>query len=214
MALSWQSCVVSNVPVTVGITNLGPDSGDTLYGTELTELNISGGTLPMGVMIRESPTRASLGETRIQPTRAATMIDSFFDIYIEVSTDFGRSWQPALSALHRGAEAGSAAHCGGRRRRAVCCRCPTASTSRPRCGTSSTPMASSSGTSGTSCSRDWMEPPLFGASQTHTFDSQLDFQLSTDGGVTFDGGPGAGDDDGADQRRARSSRDGRRMRRR
>ena len=31
----------------------------------------------------------------------------------------------------------------------------------------------------------WMEPPVFGGSQTHTFDSQLDFQLSTDGGTTF-----------------------------
>ena len=31
----------------------------------------------------------------------------------------------------------------------------------------------------------WMEPPAFGQAQTHTFDSQLDFQLSTDGGATL-----------------------------
>ena len=95
---TWHSCVVSNVPVTVGITNNGSDSGDTLYVTELTQLNVSGGTLPAGVLIRESPTKASLGQTRIQPDTGGYQIDSFFDIFLEVSTDNGSTWVPAGGA--------------------------------------------------------------------------------------------------------------------
>ena len=63
---TWHSCVVSNVPVTVGITNLGPDGDDIVYGTELTQLDISGGTLPLGVVIRADTGRHSLGQTRIE----------------------------------------------------------------------------------------------------------------------------------------------------
>ena len=33
--------------------------------------------------------------------------------------------------------------------------------------------------------KGWTEPPAFGAGHTHTFDSELDFQLSTDGGLDF-----------------------------
>ncbi len=59
-------------------------------------MNISGGTLPAGVMIRESPTLLSSGQTRIKPIPGGYMIDSFFDIFTEVSTDGGVTWMPAL----------------------------------------------------------------------------------------------------------------------
>jgi fluoride ion exporter CrcB/FEX len=179
--LTWQSSVVSNVPVTVGITNNGPDSGDTLYGTELTELNISGGTLPSGVMIRESPTRASTGETRIQPTAGGYQIDSFFDIYLEVSTDFGGSWQPALSACTVEVKPDPALVAVAPLPRPVL-PAPNGQYVGPR-------QAYGNGVIVREIRHKlfntWDEPPAFGVTQSHTIDSKVDFQLSTDGGVTF-----------------------------
>ena len=47
-------------------------------------------------MIRESPTRASLGRTSIETMPDGTYrIGSFFDIFTELTTDGGASWKPA-----------------------------------------------------------------------------------------------------------------------
>jgi hypothetical protein len=178
---TWHSCVVSNVPVTVGITNLGPDGDDVLYGTELTELNISGGTLPSGVVIRESPTLASLGQTRIQPDTGGYQIDSFFDIFLEVSTDFGGVYVPATSACTVEVKPDPAL---------------VAATPLPRPvlpAPNGQYVGPWQGYGNGVIVREirhklftyWNVPPGFGGTQTHTFDSQLDFQLSTDGGATF-----------------------------
>ncbi|MGA2854817.1 MAG: lamin tail domain-containing protein, partial [Verrucomicrobiota bacterium] len=92
---SWQSGVVSNAPTQISGVNNGLDSGDAVYWTELQQLNLSGGTLPAGVIIRESPTLASSGEMRIETIPGGYMIDSFFDVFLEVSTDFGSTYVPA-----------------------------------------------------------------------------------------------------------------------
>jgi hypothetical protein len=82
------------------------ESGPTRYfETEMLALDIAGGGLPPGVMIRESPTRASLGRTSIRSTPTNFDMSSFFDVFTELSTDGGQSWQPSLSppvdmALH------------------------------------------------------------------------------------------------------------------
>lgn len=78
--------------------NAGINWGDRQYfDTEMLSLNISGGNLPNGVMIRESPTRASLGRTAMRPDGAnAYRLDSFFDIFTELSLDGGQSWVAAL----------------------------------------------------------------------------------------------------------------------
>jgi hypothetical protein len=58
-------------------------------------LDLSGGTLPAGVMIRESPTLQSTGQTKIRTYPAGGyIIDSFFDIFVEVSLDGGQTWTP------------------------------------------------------------------------------------------------------------------------
>ena len=44
--------------------NAGPSDEDTLYPEEMLDLTIAGGELPSGVMIRESPTKASSGQGR------------------------------------------------------------------------------------------------------------------------------------------------------
>jgi hypothetical protein len=68
------------------------------YPMEILALDLSGGSLPPGVLLRESPTLASLGETQIQPAPGGYMISSFFDIFTEISLDGGQTWAPADTA--------------------------------------------------------------------------------------------------------------------
>lgn len=83
--------------VTVRVHNSGPDgTGGTLYDTEMLQLDLSGGTLPPGVLIRESPTLQSTGKTTIDPSPGGGFkVDSFFDIFTELSVDGGQSWMPS-----------------------------------------------------------------------------------------------------------------------
>src|SRR5205085_4692954 len=51
-----------------------------MYDTEMLQLDVSGGDLPAGVMLRKSPTLASLGGTQIEKQPAGSYrIHSFFD---------------------------------------------------------------------------------------------------------------------------------------
>jgi hypothetical protein len=72
------------------------DTGGTrLFDTELLGMDISGGGMPPGVMIRESPTRRSPGansSTMLSPGN--WRVDSFFDIWTELSVDGGGTWLP------------------------------------------------------------------------------------------------------------------------
>ena len=66
------------------------------FNTEMLSLNLSGGTLPPGVMIRESPTLPSLGVTSVQDIGGGLYrIDSFFDVFTELSIDGGQTWMPS-----------------------------------------------------------------------------------------------------------------------
>lgn len=71
------------------------------YDTEMLQLDLSGGTLPSGVMLRESPTLASTGQTRIDSIGGGVYhIDSFFDVFTELSIDGGATWTPGNTSLH------------------------------------------------------------------------------------------------------------------
>ena len=88
------SAVRANAPVTVTVA----DAGSGTYDTEMNSLALSGGGLPAGVMIRESPTEPSRGRTRVIPAADGTYkIQSFFDIFTELSTDGGANWSPATN---------------------------------------------------------------------------------------------------------------------
>ncbi|MEI6695711.1 MAG: HYR domain-containing protein [Bacteroidota bacterium] len=89
-------------PVTVSITKTGGNSSSQFYDTEMTQLGLNGEMLTLNVMIRESPTKASLGKTNIiqNGVGGGYQIDSFFDIWIEVSVDGGNSWTEAFSPIH------------------------------------------------------------------------------------------------------------------
>jgi hypothetical protein len=71
------------------------------FDTEMLQLDLAGGSLPAGTMIRESPTKQSLGKTSITDAGGGQFrIGSFFDIFTELSLDGGVTWSPSTSA-HR-----------------------------------------------------------------------------------------------------------------
>ena len=94
--------ITAPVQVTYRITDAGPDgSGNELYQTEMLQLDIQGGTLPAGVMLRESPTLQSTGQIKTRPVAGGYRIDSFFDIFPEMSVNGGMTWmQSSMPASH------------------------------------------------------------------------------------------------------------------
>jgi hypothetical protein len=76
-------------------------TGTGQYENELLNLAITLSTTEGPVMLRESPTLASIGFTDITPLGGGLFhVDSFFDVFFEVSTDGGQSWEPYSSAVH------------------------------------------------------------------------------------------------------------------
>jgi hypothetical protein len=74
----------------------------TTFDTELLQLDIAGGNLPAGMLLRESPTLPSTGATTIYPLPAGGyFISSYFDVFTELSTDNGTSWAPCTNAPPR-----------------------------------------------------------------------------------------------------------------
>ena len=72
------------------------------FNTEMLALNITG-TSPFGpYMLRESPTLASTGQTTIAPIGGGMFhIDSFFDVFVELSIDGGQTWIPDSTGPER-----------------------------------------------------------------------------------------------------------------
>ncbi len=91
--------VTASATMTLSFTNSG-GTGTQGFDTEMLQLNLQGGDLPQGTMIRESPTRASTGRTTIRPVDGGFMIDSFFDIFTEISLDGGQHWLPGSEPVH------------------------------------------------------------------------------------------------------------------
>src|SRR5205814_4572622 len=90
-----------SAPATVGVRVDSTMDADTtrFFNTEMLQLDISGGTLPGGVMVRESPSKASLGRTSVRTLPDGQYyISSFFDVFTEISLDNGVNWSPSVSA--------------------------------------------------------------------------------------------------------------------
>jgi hypothetical protein len=64
------------------------------FQTEMIAMSLTGVAGTQTVMIRESPTLPSLGITSIQPAGSGYAIDSFFDVFTELSLDGGTNWIP------------------------------------------------------------------------------------------------------------------------
>jgi hypothetical protein len=72
----------------------GPGDTTGTFDTEMLSMSLSG--LGGTVMVRESPTRASTGKTTITDIGGGMWhIDSFFDVFTELSLDGGTSWMPS-----------------------------------------------------------------------------------------------------------------------
>jgi hypothetical protein len=71
------------------------DAGNGNYDTEMVKLDISGGTLPAGARLRESPTEPSRGKSSLAATPGGFMVSSFFDVFTELSLDGGQTWTPS-----------------------------------------------------------------------------------------------------------------------
>jgi len=81
--------------ITFTTTRLTPSGTTENYQTEMLQFNIQGGGLPPGFMLRESPTLPSLGSITITPNGlGAYNIESFFDIFTELTIDNGQNWAP------------------------------------------------------------------------------------------------------------------------
>ena len=89
-------------PAEMQLNGLPPgDPGTRTFDTEMLSMNLSGGNLPAGVMIRESPSRPSLGQTRITDIGGGQYhVDSFFDIFTDLSLDGGQTWTPSDGSMH------------------------------------------------------------------------------------------------------------------
>jgi hypothetical protein len=174
----------ANAANTMKITYQSSSGGEDTYLTEMTKLDIIGGSLPAGVQIRESPTLVSAGETHIKPIPGGYMICSFFDIYTEVSTDYGCTWSPTGSPAHVELKVDPAFY-------------PPVAAPRTVLPMPNGEYASLSGAGQVYADiiviknirqklfTVWVEPPTLGLTDTHSYDLQIDFDFSTDGGLTF-----------------------------
>ena len=73
-------------------------TGAQTFDTELLQLSIGGGTLPPNVRIREDVGLPSFGQMTVVPQGGGYQIDSFFDIFTELSLDGGFTWAPSLGS--------------------------------------------------------------------------------------------------------------------
>jgi autotransporter-associated beta strand protein len=112
--LSWQA-LSTNIAGTNGLfqfTDLGATNAEcyyraatqtnppdySLYDAELLQLDIVVVGTHTSIRIRESPTLPSLGVTRIEPqTNGLFAINSFFDVFTELSMNNGLLWFPATN---------------------------------------------------------------------------------------------------------------------
>ncbi len=70
------------------------------FDTEMLSMNLAGGNLPPGVMIRESPSRPSMGRTTITDLGGGMYrTASFFDVFTEL-TNGDPLWVPSDGSMH------------------------------------------------------------------------------------------------------------------
>jgi hypothetical protein len=68
--------------------------------TELVAFDLHGAGLPADILVRESPSRPSPGRTTITTLAGGRYrVQSFYDVWLEISIDGGRSWSPAAEAV-------------------------------------------------------------------------------------------------------------------
>jgi HYR domain/Bacterial Ig domain len=70
------------------------------YTTQMTQLDVGGGIFPAGWQLRESPTLSSNGQIAVTTITGGDHLDSFFDVFTELSTNGGSTWNPGTASGH------------------------------------------------------------------------------------------------------------------
>jgi hypothetical protein len=96
--VNW-SPVEGSGPLTTTITNISA-AGDTTstFAMEMLSLDLSGASEFGVIYLRESPTKQSLGKHTIASDPRGYRVSSFFDIFLELSTD-DENWIPANRSM-------------------------------------------------------------------------------------------------------------------
>ena len=89
----------SGSEMAVAFNKIGNPTGT--FQTELLAMNLSGNSAYGSFMIRESPTHLSKGQTTITGLGGGQyQINSFFDVFTELSMDGGQTWIPSTTSSH------------------------------------------------------------------------------------------------------------------
>lgn len=77
-----------------------PGNPNTLdFSTQIFGLDLTGPSIP-GISIRSSPSPASLGQLTVTEVGSGLYrIDSFFDVFIDLSDDSGNTWAPSSAPV-------------------------------------------------------------------------------------------------------------------
>jgi hypothetical protein len=87
-------------PTTIKVYNTnGVTGGITVYSTQIIGMTNSGAWVGGAISLRESPTKASLGKHTVGPDPRGYRVSSFFDVFLELSTDGGATWNPANRSI-------------------------------------------------------------------------------------------------------------------
>jgi hypothetical protein len=97
--VSWGTAV-ANGPLAANINNTTGTGSTSMFDTEMLQLDLYGDSPGFGpVMLRESPTKQSLGKHTIRQDPRGYRVSSFFDVFLELSTDGGGTWIPANRSM-------------------------------------------------------------------------------------------------------------------
>jgi hypothetical protein len=89
-----EPALANGVARTEAFNKIGNVTGT--FSTEMLTLDLSGNSSSGLYQLRESPTKASLGLTTITDIGGGQFrIDSFFDVFTELSLDGGNTWMPS-----------------------------------------------------------------------------------------------------------------------
>jgi hypothetical protein len=71
-----------------------------VFDTEMVVVDLQGAGMPENVMVRESPALGSSGRTTITTlARGRYRVESYYDVWLEISLDGGKSWNRAAAPV-------------------------------------------------------------------------------------------------------------------
>ena len=95
---TW-STVAASGGVQTKITHASNVGSVAQFDTEMLALNLNGSAQFGSFMIRVSPTKQSLGKHTLRSSPQGFLVSSFFDVFLELSTDGGQSWVPSNRSI-------------------------------------------------------------------------------------------------------------------